>query len=138
MDEKQLAERLRDIANNAADADVELRLLADELDPPKPEPGTVVLWRMDGGEWQTGIVSVHMQIFDADLDAYEFYEVQWKPARILGPRQVAVDVPPIKYWDPMVESFGVYTEYEDISDPSYYAHVISREEAERMEASDEQ
>jgi hypothetical protein len=75
-----------------------LRQEADKLDPkidPKVEPGTVVWWRMDGGEWQIGIVSAHMQIIDSELDAYEFDEVRWKPARILGPRQIAVDVPPV-------------------------------------------
>jgi hypothetical protein len=62
-----------------------LRAKADELDPPRPEPGAVVWWHMDGGEWQVGIVSAHMQIIDSELDAYEFEEVEYKPARILAP-----------------------------------------------------
>jgi hypothetical protein len=74
-----------------------------------------------------------MQIVDAELDAYEFYEVQWKPARILGPRQVAVDVPPVEEWERATESFGVYAQYSDGSPSTFYSHLISRTGAERLE-----
>jgi hypothetical protein len=139
MTEQEIAERIQGLidTHDPSDKDLieDLRQLRDELDPPNPGPGTVVLWRMDGGEWQTGIVSAHMQIVDAGLDDYEFYEVEWKPARILGPRQVSIDVPPIENWPRDATHIGLY--YENGGRLISPLGDITRHEAERMEAGDD-
>lgn len=100
MNEKQLANRLRDIANNAADADVELQLLADELDPPKPEQGTVVSWRFIGAwayhGWRHGVVDKSLKGVWTSDGLVHWGQIQWKPARILGPGEVAVDCRAVK------------------------------------------
>jgi len=116
--------------------------LRDELAPPRPEPGTVlrwriepgtaVWWRMDGGEWQTGIISANEQIVDAEIDAYELGEVEWKPARILADDEVRVRVPPVSEWpDHGARIEAVVT---GPGEDWWFAVVLSRAEAERMEA----
>jgi hypothetical protein len=143
MNEKQLANRLRDIANNAADADVELRMLADELDPPKPEPGKSIWFQQRiGGPWEFGISHIDADYSDDEVilvsanDGFTFEQIHtWKPARVLGPRQVAVDVLPVEEWPRNATYIGVY--YENDSGLISPICDIPRTEAERMEASDD-
>jgi hypothetical protein len=151
MNEKQLAERLRDIANNAADADVELRLLADELDPPKPElkTGIFVYWRFLGESvWDRGFSiedGGETVIIIKDGTTVYLSQVEWKPARILGPRQVAVDIPPVVEWSYRADKVEIVANYLERDSEGYFAIIsaselptlasFTRAEAERMEAS---
>jgi len=153
MTDKEIAERLDTMLKHKVGSfklGEEIMKLRDELAPPRPEPGTVlrwriepgtaVWWRMDGGEWQTGIISANEQIVDAEIDAYELGEVEWKPARILADDEVRVRVPPVSEWP---------DEAEELHCDSWFANrgkrfmrrskgiTITREEAERMEARDD-
>lgn len=70
----------------------EQQKLADELDPPRPEPGTVVWWQDTEGlsDPTLGMVNEFgcIEIFGTTKEL-EFDEVTWKPARILAPDEVA-------------------------------------------------
>jgi len=129
MTHKQIAEIIR------RGQEDELNSLANELDPPKPETGTVVWWkRHDYTKWnlgyvadrQYGVVPLNDEIgFD---DYYlPWADVEWKPARILDDDEVAI---------PVEELIGVRKDisngrYRDVSDWAKY--YIDREEALRME-----
>ena len=140
INDKEIAKRLRDIANNAADADVELRLLADELDPPKPEPGLVWYTPRNANNWRLGWWN-GTKVRDVE-EGYLMANIQddlrIKPARILGPRQVAVDVKPVSEWNSGTNAIELWM-YE--INPHYpnsrTLKTITREEAERMEEPDE-
>lgn len=105
MTNKEIAERI-DIAMGSTEYDghggvfQQLRALRNELDPPKPEPGTVVWWRhvpKDGVngvivDWTTGVAVVDNNAgIYSQYGWYAWDEIEWKPARILKPGQVAVD-----------------------------------------------
>ena len=74
-----------------------LRERAGEKDPPRPEPDTWVWWRYLGEEqWFPGVVKIDGV---EDHDNYpDWDEIEWKPARILAPDEVAVKVPPVSEW----------------------------------------
>lgn len=137
MTNKEIAKRLRHIVDYHLDTTT-INSLADELDPPKPEPGTVVwylaLW---DDVWHMGIVEENDRGYArtqwggvVDLD-----EIEWKPARILRPRQVAVDVPPLSEWPKgsLVMEAAITGGERDI----WVAELITRQEAKRMEERDE-
>jgi hypothetical protein len=142
MTEKEIADRLRDIADNAADADVELRMLADELDP-RPEPGTAVWFTLgenDPDPPELGIVTKsRVHVIDADGFVHSMAEVRIKPARVLGPRQVAVDVPPVAEWGHKTTDVEIRLHWWDQkrSQGSERVRLITRAEAMRMEANDD-
>jgi len=138
MTDQEKADRIRKIAGFPAltiEARRQLRDVANEIAPPDPMPGTPIMWRRNDDPWQYGIVEMGRCTRTWEGKQIPLETIEWKPARILGPLQVAVDVPPVEKWNPMVESFGVYAEYK--SGTSYYAHVVTYEEAKRMEAVDE-
>ena len=89
MNKTDIAKRLRGLAirshnegkHQTADHITEL---ADELDPPRPEPGTVVWWRKDvGDEWRIG--TVYSGGVEFGTSSYSWDEIEYKPARIAGP-----------------------------------------------------
>jgi len=142
MNEKQLAERIREavclmqggIYDEAAAV---LESTAYELDPPKPEPGTVVWWKFPQmRKWE--IARIHQAgntlpgIYDLRGNFVPMGDLQWKPARILGPRQVAVDVPPVSEWPEDVTWIAVDWVSVD-GHVRTMQELIHREEAERME-----
>jgi len=128
MTNAEIAERLRDIAEYNLDSS-NLKALADELDQPKPETGTVVWWRFrKDNEWQLGQVQEYnlLYSFGSDVDK-EWADIEWKPARILADDEVAI---------PVEELIDVRKDisngrYRDVSDWAKY--YIDREEALRME-----
>lgn len=74
-----------------------MRSQADKIDPPRPRPGTLVRWRFNSEEkWENGVVYGRLGSVGADgiLDSTgtrrRFDKVEWKPARILAPGQVAL------------------------------------------------
>jgi hypothetical protein len=84
MTEKEIAKRLREIANYDKPphrvTKRELNELADTLDPPRPKLGTVVLFRpRTHDEWQYGIAAsdgIHNHTYGAwRWDACEWREV---------------------------------------------------------------
>jgi hypothetical protein len=69
-------------------------------------------------------------------DGFTFEQIHtWKPARVLGPRQVAVDVPPVEEWRDSAKE--MWLAWCDVTDEHSQPFVITRAEAERMEASDD-
>lgn len=112
MTHKEIAERLREIAGYDKpphrQTRRELTELADTLDPPKPEPGTVVWWRYstpeDATSWRLGAVHTDGQIYAFDSTAPRLWNhIDYKPARILAPGEVAVTVPPVSEWPAWAE-----------------------------------
>jgi len=135
MTNKEIAERLRKIMNMYS-VD-KLQQLANELDPPRPEPGTVVWWRYpDDGEWFPGVAKPDGVEDHSDYPDWD--EIEWKPARILAPDEVAVKVPPVSEWPN--EAFRIDSEpYYRMQGWSkktigQYVTLITRAEAESMEA----
>jgi hypothetical protein len=142
MTNKDIAGRLREIIAYQQDTHIRMEELADELDPPYSEPGTVVWWRYvfehdvedPHSEWFLGIIanaprSIHTQDFSVD-----FSEVEWKPARILADDEVAVTVPP-KFPDGSDEA-SLRWHYDPNDDwmTDYAGVSITRAEAEAREA----
>jgi hypothetical protein len=115
MTHKQIANRLREIIQGEGPRPyTQLELLADELDPPRPEPGTVVWWRYKyagGPEYKyLGIVEDSGEgIIDAGQEFREWGDIEYKTAHILAPNEVAV---------PLEELIDVR---KDISDGRYRA-----------------
>lgn len=127
MTHKEIAERGRRILSqtdrNADDKYRELVELFDELDPPRPEPGTGLWWRYwrDGGAWKLGIVEEFGDgVVDSEQEFHGWGDIEYKPARIAGPMQEIVDIPPVSEWDG--------------AESIYVRKAITRAEAERMEA----
>ena len=139
MMHKEIAQRLRELDETGNWGGVQD--LADELDPPLPETGTVVWWRWaDKPNWQIGQVSddgkgIVARIFSWDNHVAPWERIEWKPARIAGPRQVIVDVPRVSDWPK--DGTHVEAAVTGYSDTWWFAEVITRAEAERMEAGDE-
>ena len=121
MMNKEIAERLRDMTNRIGSLTAEsLKELADELDPPKPEPGTVVWWRWVGSNQRMYERTGHFRgdgVVDAYGDFHRDFAVECKPAHILAQDEVAVKVPPVSEWG--------------YADKIYVGREVSR--AERME-----
>jgi len=145
MNDKELADRLRHIAYGPTltmEARRELHGVADELDPPKPEPGTKIWVRFDShelDEWELGEVTQSgVLLFGVSVaNSPKWEEVEeLKPAHILGPRQVAFDVPPVDEWPTRASSIKFVYETEYIG-AGYISTAITRAEAERMEEHDD-
>ena len=102
VDYKYVGAKLRELSELAKDGfivtDSVLTDLANKVDPPRPEPGTVVWWREDGGNWQIGIVSEDREIIDVEINAYEFREVEWKKANVCYPGEMPFFIPPAEEW----------------------------------------
>lgn len=129
MTHKEIAGRLREIADARTytmHTRQAVRNLADTLDPPRPKFDEMVWCRwVDGNpykEWWLGLVGNDGVYSFGDDRPAEWDDIEWKPARILGPGQVAVNVPPVREWD--AERITV-------------RRTITRAEAELMEAGDD-
>ena len=92
MTKKETAERLRKLDETGNWGGVQA--LADTLDPPRPEPGTVVWVRWsDSQQWrlaevdETGGVELFGTVADFPLE-----ELEWKLARILAPDEVSIPI----------------------------------------------
>ena len=136
MTNKEIAERLRDMSNRIGSlTQSSLAELADELDPPLPEPGTVVWWQDDEGlgDPTLGQVNEHgcIEMFGT-IRELELSEVKWWPARIAGPMQEIVDIPPVSEWPE--DSETLTTLFEGEKRALRYRDVITRTEAARREA----
>jgi len=96
MDEKQLAERLRHIADAPAltlENRARLHTVADELDRPRPEPGAVVwYWIADDDGPYLGVVDEHENHIARTQwgGIVGLTENNWEPAHILGRDEAAV------------------------------------------------
>lgn len=115
----------------------EQRKLADELDPPRPEPGTVVWWRYkEGTYWWLAEIAKDGKGLRWPSRTIPFEEIEWKPVRILAPDEVAVKVPPVSEWPPLSVGLALMY-YPDNGHHEGYKRLITRAEAERMEAYNE-
>jgi hypothetical protein len=135
MTHKQIANRLREIIQGEGPHPyTQLELLADTLDPARPEPGTVVWWRACGGEtWALGMCYGRQgceSIGVADLyqTRYRFSDIEYKPARILAPNEVAVDMRTLKRLREYIRS------EQRANMRNLIDIIIEQAEAERMEA----
>jgi hypothetical protein len=132
MTHKEIAEQLRNMPSCSASGELVYKErcveLADKIDPPKPEPGTVVWWRLRNtdDDWSIGEV-----LGKGGVSGLPWGEIEWKPARILAPDEVAVKIPSVSEWP----STWAELRWE----PTYNANeisrrtIITRAEAERME-----
>ena len=140
MTNKEIAERLREIATARAftmENRQAVEDIADTLDPPRPEPGTVVWWNYDRAkhdlEWKIGIVTDDgLLIVAADGDKHFLHHTITKPARILAPDEVAVKVPPVSEWPEWAQD--IEWRYGGEVGCTLHRPIITRDEAERMEA----
>jgi len=138
MTTKEIAERLRSVAKLESSGSItksRLHEIADELDPQGPEPGTVVWWRLvdTDDSWSIGEVHGKNGVSGSQYRPYlRWDEIEWKPARILAPDEVAVKVPPVEEWTPNATAIGVYMSYGD-SGCVKLRDVITRAEAEARE-----
>lgn len=102
MTHKEIAERGRGILDKPGwreDKIDAFKALFDELDPPKPEPDTVVwmCWSdIDGCDsvWLTNKEANAHAALNGELEVFEIHI----PATVLQPGQVAVDVPFVGMW----------------------------------------
>jgi hypothetical protein len=132
MNEKQLAHRLREIYTGKR-PDSEINEIADELDPPNPKPGTPIVWRWRHlHEWRHGIIEDGGWTRTSDGLPLQLDQVQWEPARMLGPRQVPVDVPPVEEW--RYSAITMTLKWVDYTGLYDVVHEITRAEAKQMEA----
>ena len=132
MTEREIADRIR--ATLTVHSDPDLARLANELDPPRPEPGTVVWWQDDEGLGDPVLGQVNdlgfIELFGTK-DKASIYSVKWWPARIAGPMQEIVDIPPVSEWP---DDVGSITQ-RMIPHRSRTSHtIITRDEAARREA----
>ena len=132
MTDKEIAKRLREIAKTL-NPTIRIESLADELDPPRPEPGTVVWWRdAEGlGEWSLGQINNNRKVeFFGAWKELDLEAVQIKPARIAKPMQEIADIPAVSEWP---DDVGSITQ-RMIPHRSRTSHtIITREEAARRE-----
>ena len=134
MTEREIAKRLRGVAKAPTlniEGRRELTFIADELDPPQGyEPGTVFEDAVGRRVFYTErgwIDADGLLIGDTEYPPL----VNMKPARIAGPMQEIVDIPPVSEWP---DDVGSITQ-RMIPHRSRTSHtIITREEAERREA----
>jgi hypothetical protein len=134
MTSKEIAEIGRQCLN-VRDYD-RLHQLFNELDPPYPEPGTVVWYRRtDADPWILAIVEEDGDgiLFDNRSYLPWFNVYEWKPACILADDEVAVQVPPVREWPE--DAIEIYGEYDCAGgDRPVGLTIITRAEAEAREA----
>jgi hypothetical protein len=142
MTHKQIANRLREIIQGERPHPyTQLELLADTLDPPRPEPREFVLWRYiiraDTMDFIPAIVAEGGDgVIDSEQEFHEWCDIEWKPARILAPNEVAVKVPPTQTWGHRTTDVEIVLRYWDVQneDHSERVQLITRAEAEAQEA----
>jgi hypothetical protein len=98
MTNKKIAERIRNIIQGEEPHPyTRMERLADELDPPRPEPGTVV-W-MESGRYgitaKKGILTVSENGFGRFIPWDQEPMIDPQPARMLADDEVAAIVPSI-------------------------------------------
>jgi hypothetical protein len=135
MTSKEIAEIGRQCLN-VRDYD-RLHQLFNELDPPYPEPGTVVWWRVTNDDkWHLGTTTSygivpadnHTSCWNWDINGLEY-----RPARILADDEVAVKVPLVREWPE--DAIEIYGEYDCAGgDRPVGLTIITRAEAEAREA----
>ncbi len=138
MTNKEIAERLRAITDRvekllgAGGLVTEIKQITDELDPPIPEPGTVVWWRYTHNRspgWYLGeCEELGVYHFGSDY-LVQWAEIEWKPAFIRASDEVVVKVPPIDEWPERIHALC----WQWQSQPAENI-IITRDEAELMEA----
>ena len=142
LSNKEIANRLREIIQGEGPHPyAQLELLADTLDPPRPEPGTMVWWRACGGEtWALGMCygrqgCESVGVADLYQTRYRFSDIEYKPARILADDEVAVQVPPTQTWGHRTTDVEIVLRYWDVQneDHSERVQLITRAEAQRRE-----
>jgi hypothetical protein len=92
LTDKQRAQAYREFAieMQTIDEDRTVELLLEKagaLDPPSPKPGTVVWWRMKGGdEWHIGLVRTGNYVVDEEGVEIEMRRpLEWHPVPIPDP-----------------------------------------------------
>jgi hypothetical protein len=136
MTNKEIAEIGRQCLN-VRDYD-RLHQLFDELDPPRPESGSIV--RFISGDYgiatERGIVTAS-EDNRADFIPWDDVPIiKETPVRILADDEVAVKVPLVEDWTPNATAIGLYMSYGD-SGAVKLRDVITRAEAEAREVSDD-
>ena len=141
MTEKKVADKIREIANAptlSIEGRRELTRLANELDPPRPEPGTVVWWRGSVVDtWHLGCAVVYGIVPADNINAcwnWDCRGLEWKPARIAGPMQETATIPPLDQWPEDSEYCEVAIVFDGHTNSRRVQHAIDRKEAERREA----
>ncbi len=146
MTDKETAERLRKLIDGTSNGIVlseAIQNIADELDPPWPEPGTVVWWRgMARGaskEWKLGEAGYGRVYQFGSSHGIPLGTIEWKPSRALASDEVAVKVPPVSQWGPRVTSIEVLLKYWQMGEEGMIIKekLITRAEAVCMEDKDE-
>ena len=139
MTDKEMADRIDAILTKAVGSSTmseELLTLRNELAPPKPEPRTLV-WHTPpkADDWRLGYIDHRHALVDIETGyLVDQTSLRMKPARVLGPRQVAVDVDDARI---IYELAGLVCSLEDIAVVYRFRKAIERAEAERMEAEDD-
>ena len=136
MTHKEIAERLRDMSNRIGSlTQSSLAELADQIDPPLFEPGTVVWWRyLTGSPWFLGTVnnSGVVQQFGTS-ESPHWSQIEYKPARIAGPMQEIIDIPPVSEWPEKTDDVNIWAQYTSGLRGEVLKR-ITRAEAKRREA----
>ena len=140
MTHKEIAERLRDLIDGTSNGIVlseSIQCIADDLDPPLPEPGTVVWWRdAEGlGEWSLGQINNNRKVeFFGACKELDLEAIQIKPARIAGPMQEIINIPPVSEWPG--NAGQILAMYCTVTSARVapLIQVITRDEAARREA----
>ena len=146
MTEKEIVNQLRTLAQNPAiDATDRIELdhiadkydpISDKYDPPRPEPGTVVWFPIDE---ECGVVADNgrgVYTSCGELVPWASLQEGTKPARIAGPLQEIVDIPPVNEWPltaTAVQMFYVDKTRRFLCPVGAIGRVITRDEAARRE-----
>ena len=134
---KEIADRIRATATVHTDPDL-LQLVAErqELMDALENIADVVWWKYPSTRnWE--IARVHQTgnqlpgIYDLRGNFVPLDNIKWKPARIAGPMQDIVDIPPTREWDDNDLDIRVFIPGTEIM---YHRVTITRTEAARREA----
>jgi hypothetical protein len=154
MTNKEIAERLRDIAQAMRVAEIPMphvvEEVADDLDPPKPKMG---ICRFSWGShvvWMDGLCVGNRVYYSPDGNCFDWQpadECTIKPARILADDKVAMkpgeivhhngrmyklfEIPPVRTWPEDADKINLYRAWQKGS--LYYTGSITRAEAEGRE-----
>jgi len=143
MTNKEIVERLRKMSVSIAGRDMPtamaIEAFANELDPPRPEPGTIVWWQ-DAEDLSDPVLGQANEYGFIEMfgtgKALDWREIKWWPARIAGPMQEIVDIPPVSEW-PMaatdIQMFYVDKNRHFLSPFGPIGRVITRDEAVHKE-----